>query len=81
MSFYPLHYKSVFPNPNVNTVHHIWLAFARQILLRKNKIPEKKRAKAETAIGYKDSVHNSRPWLRASSFFPLKISEVQQSYL
>jgi hypothetical protein len=34
-------------------------AFARQILLRLNKIPEKKRAKAETAIDYKDSVHNS----------------------
>jgi hypothetical protein len=34
-------------------------AFARQILLRKNKIPEEKRAKAETAIDYKDSVHNS----------------------
>jgi hypothetical protein len=34
-------------------------AFARLILLRKNKIPEEKRAKAETAIDYKDSVHNS----------------------
>jgi hypothetical protein len=34
-------------------------AFARQILLRKNKIPEEKRAKAETAIEYKDSVHDS----------------------
>jgi hypothetical protein len=34
-------------------------AFARQILLRKNKIPEEKRAKAETAIDYKNSAHNS----------------------
>jgi hypothetical protein len=34
-------------------------AFARQILLRKNKIPEERRAKAETTIEYKDSVHDS----------------------
>jgi hypothetical protein len=34
-------------------------AFARQILLRKNKIPEEKRAKAETAMKYKDSVKDS----------------------
>jgi hypothetical protein len=34
-------------------------ALARQILLKKNKIPEEKRAKAETAIEYKDSVHDS----------------------
>jgi hypothetical protein len=34
-------------------------ALARQILLRKNKIPEEKRAKAETAIEYKDSVRDS----------------------
>jgi hypothetical protein len=33
--------------------------FIRQILLRKNKIPEEKRAKAETTIEYKDSVHDS----------------------
>lgn len=33
--------------------------FIRQILLRKNKIPEEKRAKTKTAIDYKDSVHNS----------------------
>jgi hypothetical protein len=31
-------------------------AFARQILLRKNKITEKTRENAETAIDYKDSV-------------------------
>jgi hypothetical protein len=34
-------------------------AFARQILLRKNKIPEEKRAKAETVIDSKGSIHNS----------------------
>jgi hypothetical protein len=56
-------------------------AFAKQILLRKNKIPGKERAKAEAAIGYENSVHNSRPWLNVSSFFTLKISEAQQSYL
>jgi hypothetical protein len=34
-------------------------AFARQILLKKNKIPEEKRAKAETVIDYRGSVRNS----------------------
>lgn len=38
--------------------------FARQILLRKNKIPEEKRVKAETAIDYR--ILHTIPALAAS---------------
>lgn len=56
-------------------------AFERQILLRKNKIPEEKRVKAETAIDHKNSIHNSGLGCEFPQVFPLKIPEVQQSYL